>query len=136
MADTFFHPDLLQVPPDGPPYLTGYRCRRCGKLWFPKFIPCPDPDCWGEEMDAVPLSRKGTIYSVTDVYVGQASMKEYVPLTVAYVDLPEGVRIFAQLEGEVGSFRCGDEVELTTGVVRKSSKGEPVTSYKFKKRGG
>jgi benzoylsuccinyl-CoA thiolase BbsA subunit len=60
-------------------------------------------------------------------------MREYMPLTVGYVDLPEGIRIFAQLDGEVGSFRCGDEVELTTGPVRKNDKGEPISSYKFKK---
>ncbi len=56
-----------------------------------------------------------------------------MPLSVGYVDLPEGIRIFAQLDGELGSFRCDDEVELTTGPVRNNTKGEPISSYKFKK---
>jgi benzoylsuccinyl-CoA thiolase BbsA subunit len=60
-------------------------------------------------------------------------MRPYMPLIVGYVDLPEGIRIFAQLEGELGSFRCEDEVELTTGSVRNNAKGEVITSYKFKK---
>jgi uncharacterized OB-fold protein len=129
----FFHPDLLEIPEKAPPYLKGYRCRRCGKIWFPKFMPCPNPDCWSDEMDAIPLSRRGKIYSATDIFIGQPSMRQYSPLIVGYVDLPEGIRIFAQLDGEIGSFRCDDEVELTTGPVRNNATGEPIFSYKFKK---
>jgi benzoylsuccinyl-CoA thiolase BbsA subunit len=130
---TFFHPDLLEIPENERPYLKGYRCKGCGKIWFPKFTPCPNPDCWSEDMEVIPLSRKGKIYSATDVYIGQPSMREYMPLIMGYVDLPEGIRIFAQLEGEIGSFRCGDEVELVTGPVRDNKRGEPIISYKFKK---
>jgi benzoylsuccinyl-CoA thiolase BbsA subunit len=130
---TFFHPDLLEIPQTGRPYLKGYRCGQCGKIWFPKFAHCPNPDCWSGEMEVIPLSRRGRIYSATDVFIGQPSMREYMPLTVGYVDLPEGIRIFAQLDGELGSFRCDDEVELTTGPVRNNAKGEPISSYKFKK---
>ena len=131
----FFHPDLLEMPEKGLPYLKGYRCKGCGKIWFPKFAPCPNPDCWSDEMEIIPLSRRGKIYSATDVYIGQPSMREYMPLIVGYVDLPEGIRIFTQIEGEIGSFRCDDEVELTTGPVRNNAKGNPIISYKFKKIG-
>jgi benzoylsuccinyl-CoA thiolase BbsA subunit len=130
---TFFHPDLLEVPEDSPPYLKGYRCKNCGKLWFPKFDFCPNPDCWSEEMEVVPLSRRGTIYSVTDVYIGQPTMREYMPMSMAYIDLPENIRVTAQLDGELGSFHCGDEVELITGPVRTNRDGKPIISYKFKK---
>lgn len=132
---TFFHPDLLEIPQNGPPYLKGYKCKRCGRIWFPKLLPCPNPDCWSEDMEIVPLSRKGIVYSVTDVFVGQSTMRDYMPLILSYVDLPEGIRVFAQLEGEVGTFRCGDLVELTTGSVRNNTKGEPIISYKFKRAG-
>jgi len=60
-------------------------------------------------------------------------MREYVPLVMAYVDLPEGIRVFAQLEGEIGSFKCGDEVELIAGPIRNNRDGNPIISYKFKK---
>ena len=56
-----------------------------------------------------------------------------MPMAMAYIDLPEDLRVFAQLEGEIGSFRCGDEVELITGVVRTNRDGKPIISYKFKK---
>jgi benzoylsuccinyl-CoA thiolase BbsA subunit len=57
------------------------------------------------------------------------------PYTFGYVDLPEDLRIFCQLDGPTGSFRCDEEVELTVGTIRIDSDGAPVTSYKFKKTG-
>lgn len=126
----FYHPDLLEIPADGGvPYLKGYRCRACGQLDFPRLSPCPQ--CWGEEFDAVPLSRRGVLYSYSDIYVGQAGMK--TPYVFGYVDLPENLRIFAQLDGPVGSFRCDDAVELTVGPIRDDRDGHPLVSYKFRK---
>ena len=128
----FFHPDLLEVPSDGaPPFLKGYRCKKCGQLDFPKMNPCPS--CWGEEFEVVPLSRKGKIYSFADIFIGQPGLS--TPYIIGYVDLPEDLRIFAMLDGEVGSFTCEEEVELTVGEIRKNRDGLPLMSYKFKKAG-
>lgn len=127
---TFFHPDLLEVPQDeSPPYLKGYRCKKCGQLDFPKVSPCPT--CWGEDFEMVPLSRTGKVYSYTDIFIGQQRMQ--TPYIFAYVDLPEDVRIFAQLEGEVGTYQCEEEVKLTVGPIRMNKDGVPITSYKFEK---
>lgn len=127
---TFFHPDLLEVPADGgKPYLKGYRCKSCGQLDFPKLSPCPS--CWGEEFDVVPLSRRGKLYSFSDNYIGQAGMK--TPYSFGYIDLPEDLRIFAQLEGEPGTFSCDEAVELTVGPVRDNRDGVPLISYKFRR---
>lgn len=126
---TFFHPDLLEHQ-DGAPYLKGYRCKSCGQLDFPKLSPCPN--CWGEEFETVKLSTFGKLYSVTDIFIGQAGMQ--TPYIFGYIDLPENLRIFAQLEGEPGSFQCDEEVELTAGEIRKNGDGLPLISYKFKKR--
>lgn len=129
---TFFHPELLEVPQDGsPPYLKGYRCKKCGQLDFPKLSPCPN--CWGEEFEMVPLSRRGKLYCATDIFIGQAGMQ--TPYIFGYIDLPENLRIFAQLEGELGSFKCDEQVELTVGAIRTNGDGVPITSYKFKKIG-
>ena len=68
-GEVFFHPDLLEVPKDGSSaYLKGYKCKKCGKLDFPKPVICTD--CWGEEFEVVPLSRKGRLYSFSELYVG------------------------------------------------------------------
>ena len=127
---TFYHPDLLEIPEDGsPPYLKGYRCKKCGQLDFPKLSPCPR--CWGDEFVMVPLSRMGTLYSYSDIYIGQPDLE--TPYIIGYIDLPENIRIFAMLEGEVGSFKCDEKVELTIGPIRMNRDGLPITSYKFKK---
>lgn len=125
---TFFHPDLLEQN-GGNPYLKGYRCKNCGQLDFPKLSPCPN--CWGEEFEIVKLSTVGRLYSVTDIFIGQAGMA--TPYVFGYVDLPENLRIFAQLEGEPGSFTCDEQVELTIGEIRKNKDGRPLMSYKFRK---
>lgn len=127
---TFFHPDLLEMPSDGsPPYLKGWRCKKCKQLDFPKLDTCPN--CWETEYEMVPLSRKGTLYSFSDIYIGAPGLP--TPYIIGYVDLPENLRIFAQLEGEVGTYKCGEAVEVTTGVIGTNLDGLPITSYKFKK---
>ena len=127
---TFFHPDLFEVPNDGsPPYLKGYRCKKCNQLDFPKLQLCPK--CWGKEFEMVPLSRRGIVYSATDNFVGQQGMAP--PYVFGYIDLPENIRIFAQFEAEVGTIECGDEVEVVEGTIRMNRDGLPIKSYKFKK---
>lgn len=126
---TFFHPDILEVPEDGSlPFLKGFKCKKCGGLDFKTDI-CMD--CWGEEFEMIPLSRTGKVYSYSDIYIGQQGLK--TPYVFAYVDLPEGLRIFAQLDGEVESFKCDEEVELTVGPIRMNNDNLPIMSYKFKK---
>jgi len=126
----FYHPDLLEVPEDGSlPYLKGYRCKKCGQLDFPKMSLCPS--CWGEEFESIVLSRKGKLYSYADIYVGQPGMK--TPYIIGYIDLPENLRIFAMLEGTVGSFTCDEDVELTVAPIRTNKDGSSIISYKFKK---
>jgi benzoylsuccinyl-CoA thiolase BbsA subunit len=127
---TLFHPDLLEIPSDGSlPYLKGYRCKQCGQLDFPKMSPCPS--CWGEEFEVVALSRRGRLYASSDNYIGAAGLP--TPYTFGYVDLPENLRIFAQLEGELGSFSCDQDVELTVGPIGTNRDGLPLVSYKFRK---
>jgi benzoylsuccinyl-CoA thiolase BbsA subunit len=127
---TFYLPELLEAPENSyPPYLKGYKCKKCGQLDFPKVAPCPN--CWGDEFEMIPLSRRGKLYSSAEILVGQPGME--VPYTIGYVDLPENIRIFAQMEGDSGDLHCGDEMELTVGTIRLNRDGLPITSYKFKR---
>lgn len=82
---------LMQV--DGEWRLAGSRCTRCGATYYPPRRLCPHDlsDCHHEL-----LSRTGVIYEAATVRVAPQGFTP--PYRVAYVDLPEGVRVFAPLE--------------------------------------
>lgn len=126
---TLFHGNILEMPKNGElPFLKAYRCKKCGDMNF-KTTVCME--CWNEDFEMVPLPRKGKVYSYSDIYIGQQGME--TPYIFAYIDFPEGLRLFSQLEGEVGSYKCDEEVELTVGPIRMNRDGLPIDSYKFKK---
>ena len=129
---TFYHPDIFEVPEDGsPPFIKGWKCNKCGKLWFPRTKYCLDSECWSEDLKSVPLSRTGKIYTCVDIYIGAAGFA--TPYVWGYVDLPDGIRVPTTFEGEVKSFDIGDEVEVIAAPIRKNSAGEDIISWKFKK---
>ncbi|MBO0882537.1 MAG: hypothetical protein J2P17_19830 [Mycobacterium sp.] len=46
----------------GGPYLIGSKCPQCGTYVFPpRATNCPNPNCEGNELHSVPLSRRGTL---------------------------------------------------------------------------
>jgi benzoylsuccinyl-CoA thiolase BbsA subunit len=53
---------------------------------------------------------------------------------IGYVDLPEDVRLFGQIEGEATELQVGAAVEVILGVVRVTDEGEPIIGYKFRLR--
>ncbi len=125
----FFHPDLFVVPENSEaPYLIGYHCEGCGKVWFPKVEICPN--CWSEKIGQNPLSKVGKLYSYSIIHVGQKGIK--APYVIGYVDMPENVRIFAQLEIDPAQLKIGMDLQVTSGIIRVDENGKPVLSYKFK----
>jgi hypothetical protein len=73
--------------------LLGGRCIACGVTAYPPPDQCPG--CLGHLAD-IPLSGFGVLYSFSVIHV--SSRGSAVPYTVAYVDVPEGARLFAQLD--------------------------------------
>jgi uncharacterized OB-fold protein len=62
-------------------------------------------------MKQVNLSKIGTLYTYTTVYQGKPNFK--VPYSIGYVDLKDGVRIFAPLfDVASGELKIGMEMEL------------------------
>ena len=49
------------------PTLLGTRCTKCHTLFFPKeTFACRNPSCTSTELEEVPLSRRGRIWSYTN----------------------------------------------------------------------
>lgn len=109
---------------DSDPTLLGSKCTDCGEVHFPARDRCPD--CFGGTEDR-PLSRTGTLYSYTTVEMGPTGFD--TPYSVGYVDLPEGIRIFATIP-EDDDLELGREMAVTTGTVLVAD-GVAVEGYQF-----
>ena len=118
----------LRLAADGAPTLIGLECRDCGSKVFPPAAVCPE--CMSENVRKLDLSDKGSLYTWSVVYVAPEGWN--VPYISGYVDLPDGVRVFAHIAGVAPEMLEMDmEVELTTTVLGHNEDG-PIESYAFK----
>ena len=102
------------------PALLGTRCTTCGTYFFPRESRfCRNPDCDGTELEEVPLSRRGKVWSFTDNRYQPPppymSPDPFEPYAIAAVELAEEkMVVLGQLAGgaSVDALRVGQEVEL------------------------
>ena len=120
--------DAVENGLDGVPHLVGSSCRACSARVFPPVAVCPE--CLSEDLDRVGLSRRGTLYSYSTVYVAPKGWR--VPYVAGYVDLPEGVRVFTHVVGaEPDALEMDMDVELTTAEFGIDAEGIGFASYAF-----
>ncbi len=81
------------------------RCNACGELRHPPGPVCPS--CHAMDRGYVVASGRGTVYSWIVHHAPQVPGKE-LPLRLAVVDLPEGVKMIGELRDEV---EIGGDVE-------------------------
>jgi uncharacterized protein len=72
------------------------RCVSCGTLRHPPLPACAT--CGSFEWDAVESSGRGTLYSFVVVHYPQVAAFEY-PLPIGLIELEEGTRVVANLDG-------------------------------------
>lgn len=74
------------------------RCTACGKAFFYPRTYCPA--CWSADTEWIETSGRGTVYTFTVVHQNDLPpFNERVPYVVAIVELEEGVRMTANVEG-------------------------------------
>lgn len=113
-----------------PPSLLGSRCGSCGQMAYPAWRFCP-ACASAEEPDQVNLSTSGTVYSYT--VVRQAPPGVEVPYVLAYVDLPEGVRVMAQIPSRhLDEVEIGMPVQLALKKVGEGEDGTELIGYEFR----
>jgi len=89
--------------------LIANRCKSCGQVYFPKVRFCLN--CFHEELEEISLSRKGKLFTYAVVQMPASHFQP--PYAVGYVDLPEGVKIFAPLMiVENKPFKVGMDMEV------------------------
>lgn len=124
----FLPSDGIEVDAAGVPWLVGSVCAECGAKVYPAVAVCPG--CMSEKINPLRLSREGTLYSWSVVHVAPKGWT--LPYIAAYVDLPEGVRVFAHVVGaDPKALRMDMPVRLTTAVLGTGEDGQPMHSYAF-----
>ncbi len=88
------------------------RCRSCGTLQHRPRALCVS--CLSDEIEHVPASGRGTVYSFTVTHQNQApGFREALPYVLAYVELEEGVRLLTNIVGcSPENVRIGLPVEV------------------------
>jgi uncharacterized protein len=109
--------------------IIGSKCPVCGDVRFPARVLCPNDLA---ECERHPVAGQGIIYEVVRVRLAPEGFK--APYWVGYVDLADGVRIFAQIAAadDERAPANGDRVRMTVGVVGTSD-NEPVYGPVFRK---
>jgi uncharacterized OB-fold protein len=122
--------------PEEKSYLIGSRCKECGRTFFPKRYVCNA--CMKDEtMEETPLSTRGKIDTFSVVQVAPLGFE--APYIQAFVDLPEGLRVFSIITGcspSEESLKEGDEVELVIEKIAEDENGNDLIGYKFRPFGG
>ena len=117
--------DAAEIGADGRVVLIGGACKDCGHQTFPRAPVCSA--CMSEAIAPKPMPRTGTLYAFSTVHVAAKKWKK--PMTIGYVDLPNGARVFTHLQGDLA---VGDTVEPILGMVGEDENG-PIESFIFKR---
>ena len=120
---------LLVGRNEGGPYLIGGKCVSCKAVFFPQQSICPR--CTGREIVETPLSRKGKLYTYTEVYQKPPDYEGPVPYLIGRVLLPEGVFVLTQLQGRKEELRIDLEMKLIVESARPDEGGKESVTYKF-----
>lgn len=119
----FVAPGLVDA--SGPePRLVAGKCKACDALSFPKAVVCPA--CLSQDIAATHLASQGSLYSFATVH--QAPKNWIVPYHLGYVDLADGIRVLAHIEGTP---RIEAKVKLGVGRVGTAADGTSLMSYVF-----
>jgi benzoylsuccinyl-CoA thiolase BbsA subunit len=121
---------LLVRQDEGGPYLVGGKCGSCQAVFFPKQPICPR--CTGQSIEETPLSRKGKLYTYTEVYQKPPDYDGPVPYIIGRVLLSEGVFVLTHLKAGKEDLRINMDMELVVEPIYQDEKGKGLTGYKFK----
>lgn len=97
------------------------RCRACGRhVFYPRAL-CPH--CGAADLEWVPASGRGTVYSTTVIRRRKEEGGDY---NVALIDLAEGPRMMSRVEG-VAPTEVKIGMSVTARIVREN--GQPVVVW-------
>jgi uncharacterized protein len=111
------------------PYLIGGKCTSCQAVFFPKQSICPR--CTGKSIEEAPLSRRGKLYTYTEVYQKPPDYNGPIPYFIGRVLLPEGVFVLTQLKAGKEDLKINMDMELVVESIYRDEIGKEIIGYKF-----
>lgn len=103
-------------------FMKGYRCSECGAFSLRPSARCR---CANARAEPASLTGRGRVYSSTTLYASAERFEKDLPFQLAIVELDEGPRLTARIEGE--PVQIGDPVDAVAernGVWYFSRRGE------------
>ncbi len=117
---------------DGTVEVVGSRCKRCGRVYFPRKRVCVDCLEW-DGVETVPLSKRGTLISYS---VSRDPLRGFpIPYAFGYVMLPEGIMLyslFTDCEPFEEKLKIGMEMEMVLDHMMTDRYENPIVCYKFR----
>jgi uncharacterized OB-fold protein len=110
----------------GRPQLIGNHCLACDVRLSPPVSVCPN--CASESLETEEQPRTGLLYTFTVVRVGPAT--SHRPFGIGDVDLPNRVRVLAQLKGE--GWTIDQPVVRDFADVGVNPEGHPIGAIVFR----
>lgn len=114
--------------------LTGTRCRKCGRPFFPPRIVCSE--CGSRDLEDRKLTEQGKVLAYTIIRSPPAEYERYAPYVVGIVELEDGTKVLSQIvDCDLDQVKTGMPVEATfrkvaehgeSGIIRYGFKFRPI----------
>ncbi len=115
--------------------LLGSKCLACKEVSIGTNPVCLN--CGSDQIESIKLSSEGELWTYTVVrhkppgeYLGP---DPFQPFGLGLVELAEGVRIMAPLEGETDAFRIGDKLQLKPWILHAAD-GKAYRAFRFARK--
>ncbi|MEW5760384.1 MAG: Zn-ribbon domain-containing OB-fold protein [Candidatus Thermoplasmatota archaeon] len=89
--------------------LKGTKCKKCGEKYFPPRGDCVK--CLSSDIEWIDYSGKGKIVTYTKIYAAPTGFTDIAPYTIGLVELEEGGRLLAWVEG-INEIKIGMDVKV------------------------
>jgi len=142
MTTTSYRKPLPQVSEENRPFWDGLRqhefraprCRACGQFGWVPFPACRN--CLSDDIEWVPLSGQGVIFSYSIVHRGPGGFADDVPYVLVLVEMAEKPQPMLVMANLVDCPLDRVQIGLAVQVVFDDIEGEGVTLYRFAPRDG
>ncbi len=122
---------VIPEKPGEPCQLLGSYSKAAKKSFFPIRKLCP---ITSEPVETVKLSPEGVLYSWSFIQMPKMGSRQKVEgggYGVGQIDLPEGVRIQAPIDGKMGDWKIGMKMRLAPNPVVTDEDGTQYCGFKF-----